>query len=99
MVDDAFSIVKACARCWDLLQVAGELRIPVQQVEAYGFLESLTNLQNFAAIWNNPSRLVGRVGKGIMYGAGIKMGNLRAEYVIDCNDQTGSVKVYFGERY
>lgn len=83
-----------------LLQVAGEVRFPVpQQMEVYGFVDTLTGLQNFGALCNNPGRLVERVGKGLMYGAGIKMGNLRFEYVIECNDQTGSLKVYTGERY
>ena len=80
-------------------QVAGEVRVPVQQMEAYGFFESLTNLQKFETVWNNPRSLARRVGKGIMYGAGVKMGNVRIEYVIDCSDQTGSLKVYSGERY
>lgn len=83
-----------------ILQVAGEVRFPVpSQMEGYCFVDSLTSLQNFGAMISNPSKLVERVGKGLMYGAGIKMGNVRIEYVIECNDQTGSLKVYTGERY
>lgn len=68
-------------------------------MEGYCFVDSLTSLQNFGAIYNNPGKVVDRVGKGLMYGAGIKMGNLRIEYVIESNDQTGSLRVYTGERY
>ncbi|KAG0599508.1 hypothetical protein M758_12G157500 [Ceratodon purpureus] len=82
------------------IEVAGEVRIPVpQQMEAYGFVDSLTSLHNFGALCNDPGRLAERVGRGLMYGAGIKMGTLRIEYVIEGSDQTGSLKVYTGERY
>lgn len=76
------------------------MRFPVpQQMEGYAFVDTLTSLQNFGAIRNDPGRIVERVGKGLMCGAGLKMGNLRIEYVIDNADRTGSLKVYTGERY
>lgn len=82
------------------IEVAGEVRFPVpQQMEGYAFVDTLTSLQNFGAIRNDPGRIVERVGKGLMCGAGLKMGNLRIEYVIDNADRTGSLKVYTGERY
>jgi hypothetical protein len=85
-----------CCPCgW--FQVSGELRVPVHQLEVYCFCESVTSLVNFRDAWEDPCHFYARVGKGILYGAGVKIGDIRTAYVVDCNEQTGSFKVYFGD--
>lgn len=79
------------------LEVSGELRVPVHQLEVYCFCESVTSLVNFRDAWEDPFHFYARVGKGILYGAGVKIGDIRTEYVVDCNEQMGSFKVYFGD--
>ncbi|RWW88319.1 hypothetical protein BHE74_00002809 [Ensete ventricosum] len=47
----------------------------------------------------NPTEFFRRAGHGSSYGAGVKLGMVRAEYAVDHNSGTGAVFFRFGERF
>ena len=80
-------------------QLAGELRIPVHTTHAYLFGELGTDLGSSKTVPGNPTEYFRRAGIGASYGAGIRLGSVRTEYVRDCNNGTGSLFLRFGERF
>lgn len=85
--------------CRNILELAAELRLPVRKTHAYAFAEYGTDLGSSKDVKGNPTEFFRRAGHGASYGAGVKLGLVRAEYAVDHNAGTGSVLVRFGERF
>lgn len=81
------------------LQLAAELRIPVKGTHVYAFAEHGNDLGSSKDVKGNPTEVYRRVGHGSSYGVGVKLGLVRAEYVVDHNSGSGSVFFRFGERF
>ena len=82
-----------------LLQLAAELRVPVKNTHVYAFVEHGNDLGSSKDVKGNPTEVYRRMGKGSSYGAGVKLGLVRAEYAIDHNSGTGALFFRFGERF
>eukprot|EP00246_Nothoceros_aenigmaticus_P003842 TRINITY_DN15047_c0_g2_i1.p1 TRINITY_DN15047_c0_g2~~TRINITY_DN15047_c0_g2_i1.p1 ORF type:complete len:600 (-),score=84.51 TRINITY_DN15047_c0_g2_i1:420-2054(-) len=85
--------------CRHFLELATEVRIPIKDRHVYGFLEYGTDLGSSKDVRGNPTEFFRRPGQGASYGAGVKLGSVRAEYARDCNAGSGSLFVRFGERF
>eukprot|EP00252_Welwitschia_mirabilis_P014976 TRINITY_DN33063_c0_g1_i1.p1 TRINITY_DN33063_c0_g1~~TRINITY_DN33063_c0_g1_i1.p1 ORF type:complete len:799 (+),score=141.39 TRINITY_DN33063_c0_g1_i1:214-2610(+) len=85
--------------CRNILEVAGELRVPLRGSQAYVFAEYGTDLGSSKLVKGNPTEFFRRAGHGSSYGVGLKLGLMRAEYAIDGNAGIGSILVRFGERF
>lgn len=85
--------------CRNILELAGEIRLPVKNTHTYAFVEYGTDLGSSKDVKGNPTEFFRRVGHGASYGLGVKLGLMRAEYAVDHNAGTGSVLVRFGERF
>ncbi|KAH9622618.1 hypothetical protein KSS87_019249 [Heliosperma pusillum] len=83
----------------NILEVAAELRIPVRNTHVYAFVEHGNDLGSSKDVKGNPTEVYRRVGQGSSYGAGVKLGLVRAEYALDHNSGTGTVFFRFGERF
>ncbi|KAL6523354.1 putative translocon at the outer envelope membrane of chloroplasts 75-III [Orobanche gracilis] len=83
----------------NILEVAAELRIPVKSTHAYVFAEHGNDLGSSKDVKGNPTEVYRRMGQGSSYGAGLKLGLVRAEYAVDHNSGTGAVFFRFGERF
>ncbi|GAB2234034.1 hypothetical protein Droror1_Dr00003270 [Drosera rotundifolia] len=83
----------------NILEVAAELRVPVRNTHVYGFVEHGTDLGSSKEVKGNPTEVYRRLGHGSSYGVGVKLGLVRAEYVVDHNSGTGAVFFRFGERF
>jgi hypothetical protein len=81
------------------MQLATELRVPVRNTHAYGFVEHGTDLGSSKDVKGNPTEFFRRVGHGTSYGAGVKLGLVRGEYIVDHNAGTGTIFFRFGERF
>ncbi|KAL5991821.1 hypothetical protein ACLOJK_012732 [Asimina triloba] len=66
--------------CRNILEVAAELRIPVRNTHVYVFAEHGNDLGSSKDVKGNPTEFFRRVGHGSSYGAGVKLGLVRAEY-------------------
>ncbi|WOL01990.1 hypothetical protein Cni_G10709 [Canna indica] len=77
--------------CRNLLELAAEVRVPVKNTHVYLFAEHGTDLGSSKDVKGNPTEFFRRVGHGSSYGAGVKLGMVRAEYAIDHNSGTGAV--------
>ena len=53
----------------------------------------------FLQVEGNPTAYYRRAGSGSSMGAGMKLGAVRGEWVIDNNQGTGALFVRFGERF
>ena len=84
-----------------VLEAAAELRVPVPvlKTHAYAFFELCTDLGSSKEVAGNPTEYYRRAGGGTSSGAGLKLGAVRAEWVRDNNQGTGTLFVRFGERY
>uniref|UniRef100_M8C4H1 Protein TOC75, chloroplastic n=1 Tax=Aegilops tauschii TaxID=37682 RepID=M8C4H1_AEGTA len=58
----------------NVLEVAGEVRIPVKNTYVYGFAEHGTDLGSSKDVKGNPTEFFRRVGHGSSYGVGVKLG-------------------------
>eukprot|EP00245_Coleochaete_scutata_P000221 TRINITY_DN1024_c0_g1_i1.p1 TRINITY_DN1024_c0_g1~~TRINITY_DN1024_c0_g1_i1.p1 ORF type:complete len:858 (-),score=217.69 TRINITY_DN1024_c0_g1_i1:308-2881(-) len=89
--------------CRHILELAGELRVPVFKTHAYAFAEYGTDLGSSKDVRGNPTEFFRRKGSGASWGFGMKLPGgasaIRAEYAHDCNNDTGSIFVRFGERF
>ncbi|KAK9727211.1 hypothetical protein RND81_05G266000 [Saponaria officinalis] len=83
----------------NILEVAAELRIPVKNTYLYAFVEHGNDLGSSKDVKGNPTEVYRRVGQGSSYGAGVKLGLVRAEYAVDQNSGTGTIFFRFGERF
>ncbi|GAB2211997.1 hypothetical protein Droror1_Dr00025338 [Drosera rotundifolia] len=83
----------------NILEVAVELRVPVRNTHVYGLVEHETDLGSSKEVKGNPTEVYRRLGHESSYGVGIKLGLVRAEYVVDHNSRTGVVFFRFGERF
>lgn len=83
----------------NILEVAAELRIPVRNTHVYLFAEHGTDLGSSKDVKGNPTEVYRRMGHGSSYGAGVKLGLVRAEYAVDHNSGTGAIFFRFGERF
>ncbi|GAB2216072.1 hypothetical protein Droror1_Dr00023839 [Drosera rotundifolia] len=83
----------------NILEVATELRVPVRNTHVYGLVEHGTDLGSSKEVKGNPTEVYRRLGHGSSYGVGIKLGLVRAEYVVDHNSGTGAVFFRFRERF
>lgn len=54
---------------------------------------------SYAQLEGNPTAYYRRAGAGSCAGAGMKLGAVRAEWVRDNNQNTGTLFVRFGERF
>eukprot|EP00850_Spirogloea_muscicola_P013704 SM000094S24721 [mRNA] locus=s94:538502:542137:+ [translate_table: standard] len=75
------------------------IRVPVRGTHVYGFVEYGTDLGSSKDVRGNPTEFFRRAGHGGSVGVGAKLGSVRAEYARDCNNNTGSIFVRFGERF
>lgn len=64
----------------------------------YAFAEHGNDLGSSKDVKGNPTEFFHRAGHGSSYGAGVKLGMVRAEYAADHNSGTGAVFFRFGER-
>ncbi|CAL9058522.1 protein TOC75-3, chloroplastic-like [Musa acuminata AAA Group] len=85
--------------CRNILELATELRIPVKNTHVYLFAEHGNDLGSSKDVKGNPTEFFRRAGHGSSYGAGVKLGMVRAEYAMDHNSGTGAVFFRFGERF
>ncbi|XP_073303084.1 protein TOC75-3, chloroplastic-like [Primulina huaijiensis] len=83
----------------NILELAAELRIPVRNTHAYVFAEHGNDLGSSKDLKGNPTAVYRRMGHGSSYGAGVKLGLVRAEYAVDVNSGTGAIFFRFGERF
>lgn len=83
----------------NILEVAAELRIPVRNTHVYLFAEHGNDLGSSKHVKGNPTEVYRRMGHGSSYGAGVKLGLVRAEYAVDHNSGTGAIFFRFGERF
>jgi len=84
-----------------IVELAAEVRapIPLLKQQGYAFVEHGTDLGSSKALRGNPTQYFRRVGKGSSYGVGIKLGAVRAEWAVDCNQGKGALYARFGERF
>lgn len=73
--------------------------MPVKGTHVYAFAEHGNDLGSSKALKGNPTEVYRRMGQGSSYGAGIKLGLVRAEYAVDHNSGTGALFFRFGERF
>ncbi|CAL9134911.1 unnamed protein product [Musa textilis] len=85
--------------CRNILELAVELRIQVKNTYLYSFAEHGSDLGSSKDVKGNPTEFFRRAGHGSSYGAGVKLGMVRAEYAVDHNSGTGAVFFRFGERF
>ncbi|KAA0067763.1 hypothetical protein IC582_027684 [Cucumis melo] len=83
----------------NILELAVELRIPVKGTHVYAFAEHGNDLGSSKNVKGNPTEVYRRMGHGSSYGAGVKLGLVRAEYAVDNNSGTGALFFRFGERF
>jgi IAP75 family protein translocase len=83
----------------NILELAAELRIPVRNTHVYVFAEHGNDLGSSKDVKGNPTAVYRRMGHGSSYGAGVKLGLVRAEYAVDHNNGTGAIFFRFGERF
>ncbi|CAI8616635.1 unnamed protein product [Vicia faba] len=83
----------------NILELAAEVRIPIKGTHVYAFAEHGTDLGSSKDVKGNPTVVYRRMGQGSSYGAGMKLGLVRAEYAVDHNSGTGAVFFRFGERF
>ncbi|KAF7120436.1 hypothetical protein RHSIM_Rhsim13G0077600 [Rhododendron simsii] len=83
----------------NILELAAELRIPVRNTHVYAFAEHGNDLGSSKDVKGNPTAVYRRMGHGSSYGAGVKLGLVRAEYAVDHNNGTGAIFFRFGERF
>ncbi|KAL7116878.1 hypothetical protein ACP275_03G033800 [Erythranthe tilingii] len=82
------------------LELAAEVRVPVKgSAYAYAFAEHGNDLGSSVSVEGNPTKSYMRTGHGSSYGAGVKIGNVRAEYAVDHNSNKGGFFVHFGDRF
>ncbi|KAH7838842.1 hypothetical protein Vadar_031838 [Vaccinium darrowii] len=67
------------------------LEIPVRNIHDYVFAEHGNDLGSSADVTGNPTAVYGRMGHGSSYGAGGKLGLVRAEYAVDHSNGTGAI--------
>ncbi|URE42214.1 Surface antigen [Musa troglodytarum] len=77
--------------CRNILELAAELRIPVKNTHVYLFAEHGNDLGSSKDVKGNPTEFFRRAGHGSSYGAGVKLGMVRAEYAMDHNSGTGAI--------
>eukprot|EP00271_Cylindrocystis_brebissonii_P021716 TRINITY_DN7927_c0_g1_i1.p1 TRINITY_DN7927_c0_g1~~TRINITY_DN7927_c0_g1_i1.p1 ORF type:complete len:728 (+),score=198.11 TRINITY_DN7927_c0_g1_i1:101-2284(+) len=84
-----------------ILELAGELRIPVPALKSYAYLfaEYGGDLGGSNAVRKNPTKFFGRMGHGGAVGAGAKLGHVRIECVRDGNTGQSSWFVRYGDRF
>ncbi|KAK9809832.1 hypothetical protein WJX72_000025 [[Myrmecia] bisecta] len=89
------------AACRNFLETAVELRVrlPVLKQNVYAFVEHGTDLGSSKLIRGNPTEYFRRAGSGTVYGAGWKLGAIRAEWIVDTNANSGHLNLRFGERF
>ncbi|KAF3454663.1 hypothetical protein FNV43_RR05111 [Rhamnella rubrinervis] len=83
----------------NILELAAELRIPVRGTHVYAFAEHGNDLGSSKDVKGNPTEVYRRMGHGSSYGAGVKLGLVRAEYAVDHNSGSGALFFRFGERF
>ncbi|XP_010503294.1 PREDICTED: protein TOC75-3, chloroplastic [Camelina sativa] len=83
----------------NIAEVSAEIRIPVKNTHVYAFVEHGNDLGSSKDVKGNPTAVYRRTGQGSSYGAGVKLGLVRAEYAVDHNNGTGALFFRFGERY
>ncbi|GLT77341.1 hypothetical protein SLA2020_489390 [Shorea laevis] len=83
----------------NIIELGAEIRIPVRNTHVYAFAEHGNDLGSSKDVKGNPTEVYRRMGHGSSYGAGVKLGLVRAEYAVDHNTGTGALFFRFGERY
>ncbi|CAN1231352.1 Protein TOC75-3, chloroplastic [Linum grandiflorum] len=83
----------------NILELGAEIRVPVKNTHVYAFVEHGNDLGSSKDVKGNPTEVYRRKGNGSSYGAGVKLGLVRAEYAVDHNTGTGALFFRFGERY
>jgi outer membrane protein assembly factor BamA len=85
--------------CRTLFEYAAEVRVPVKSRYVYGFYEHGTDLGSSKLVRGNPTECYRKPGGGTTYGAGLKLGIVKLEYAMDCNNNKGHMFFRFGERF
>lgn len=85
--------------CRSLFEYAAEVRIPVKSRYLYAFYEHGTDLGSSKNVNGNPTECYRKSGSGTTYGAGVKLGIVKLEYAMDCNNNKGHMLFRFGERF
>ena len=80
-------------------RVSAEVRVPVKSRYLYGFYEHGTDLGSSKFVKGNPTECYRKAGSGTTYGAGVKLGIVKLEYAVDCNNNKGAMVFRFGERF
>ncbi|KAK7312456.1 hypothetical protein VNO77_36330 [Canavalia gladiata] len=83
----------------NILELAAELRVPIKGTHVFAFAEHGNDLGSSKNVKGNPTEIYRRMGYGSSYGAGLKLGLVRAEYAVDHNSGTGAIFFRFGERF
>ncbi|KAK2642725.1 hypothetical protein Ddye_024488 [Dipteronia dyeriana] len=83
----------------NILELGAEIRVPVRNTHVYAFAEHGNDLGSSKDVKGNPTEVYRRMGHGSSYGAGVKLGLVRAEYAVDHNTGTGALFFRFGERF
>ena len=83
------------------VETAAEARVPVPKLNchAFAFYEHVDDLGGSKEVSGNPSAYYRRAGAGSCYGAGVRVGPVRAEWAQDCNRCKGNWFLRFGERF
>lgn len=68
-------------------------------LQVFAFYEMGSDLGSSHLVKGNPTEYFRRAGSGSSYGAGVKLGAVRAEYATDNNSGKGALFLRYGERY
>lgn len=93
-----FSVGEVAA-CRRFLETAVELRAPVFGRQIFAFYERTSDLGSSKAVNGNPTAYYRRLGSASSFGAGIKLGTVRAEWATEGSFDKGHFFLRFGERF
>jgi len=88
------------AACRRFVEAAVELRYPVFGRQLFAFYEHANDLGSSKTVRGNPTEYYRRPGSASSFGAGIKLGSVRAEWATEGdNIKKGHFFLRFGERF
>ena len=87
------------ATCRRFAEAAAEIRVPVLGQQLFAFAEWGSDLGSSPEVRGCPTEYYRRVGRGSSYGAGAKLGSVRAEATHDNNSGKWHAFLAYGERF